>query len=146
MINNVVLVGRLTKDIELKRTPSDKVVTSFTIACNRRYQTDGQPTADFINCQAWGKTAENMANYTRKGSLIGVEGRIQTRSYEDNNGKRVYITEVVANSITFLEPKNTSKTQETHVKPASNSFNDNFNSINDDNNSEFQLTSDDLPF
>lgn len=99
MINNVVLTGRLTKDIELRRTTSGKTCTSFTLAVNRNRE-----ETDFINCVAWDKVAELLEQYTRKGFQIGVEGRIQTRNYDDRNGKKVYITEVLVNSISFLEP------------------------------------------
>lgn len=106
MINRVILVGRLTKEPELRRTQSGAGVVSFSLAVNRRVQTPGQPEADFINCVAWNKTAELMAQYLHKGSLIGLEGRIQTRNYENQQGQRVYVTEVVADSVQFLEPKN----------------------------------------
>lgn len=99
MINTVVLTGRITKDIELRRTTSGKTCTSFTLAVNRNKQ-----ETDFINCVAWDKVAELLERYTHKGSQIGVEGRIQTRNYDDRNGKKVYITEVLVNSISFLEP------------------------------------------
>lgn len=108
MINRVVLVGRMTKDPVLRKTASGTSVVSFTVACDRRVKSEGQPTADFINTVAWNKTAEIVAQYTHKGSLVGVEGRIQTRSYDDQSGKRVYVTEVVADSVQFLEPKGTS--------------------------------------
>ena len=98
MINTVVLTGRLTKDIELRRTTSGKTCTSFTLAVNRNKQ-----ETDFINCVAWNNLAELLEKYTRKGSQIGVDGRIQTRNYDDRNGKKVYITEVLVNSISFLE-------------------------------------------
>ncbi len=111
MINRVVLVGRLTKDSALRRTPSGTSVASFTVACDRRNKVEGQPTADFINCVCWGRVAENTNAYTHKGSLVGVEGRIQTRSYDDQSGKRVYVTEVVADSVQFLEPKGSSSQQ-----------------------------------
>lgn len=107
MINRVVLVGRLTKDPILRKTQSGASVTSFTVACDRRIKNEGQPTADFINCVCWNKVADNTAQYTHKGSLVGVEGRIQTRSYDDQSGRRVYVTEVVADSVQFLEPKGT---------------------------------------
>lgn len=105
MINRVVLVGRLTKDPVLRKTTSGKSITSFTVACNRRVKAEGQPTADFINCVAWNKTADNTYQYTHKGSLVGVEGRIQTRSYDDTSGKRVYVTEVVTDAVRFLDSK-----------------------------------------
>ncbi len=107
MINRVILVGRLTKDPILRKTQSGFSVTSFTVACDRRIKTEGQPTADFINCVCWNKVADNTAQYTHKGSLVGVEGRIQTRSYDDQSGRRVYVTEIVADSVQFLEPKGT---------------------------------------
>ena len=107
MINRVVLVGRVTKDPVLRKTGSGASVTSFTVACDRRVKTEGQPTADFINCVCWNKVADNTAQFTHKGSLVGVEGRIQTRSYDDQSGRRVYVTEVVADSVQFLEPKGT---------------------------------------
>ena len=105
MINRVVLVGRLTKDPVLRKTANGASVVSFTVACTRRFKQEGQPDADFINTVAWNKTADIVAQYTHKGSLVGVEGRIQTRSYDDQSGKRVYVTEVVADSVQFLESK-----------------------------------------
>lgn len=104
MINRVVLVGRITKTPDLRKTQSGTSVVSFTIACNRRVPSQGQD-ADFINCVAWNKTADFMAQYVKKGALLGLEGRIQTRNYDDKDGKRVYITEVVADSVQFLESK-----------------------------------------
>ena len=104
MINKVILVGRITKDPELRKTQNGTSVVSFTLACNRRVPSQGQD-ADFINCVAWNKTADFMAQYVRKGALLGIEGRIQTRNYDDKDGKRVYVTEVVANSVQLLESK-----------------------------------------
>lgn len=102
MINHVVLVGRLTKDPELRYTPSGVPMTRFTVAVNRAFSNQsGEREADFIGCIAWRKQAENLANFMRKGSLIGVEGRIQTGSYEGQDGKRVYTTDVVADSVQF---------------------------------------------
>lgn len=98
MINTVVLTGRITRDIELRRTTSGKTCTSFTLAVNRNRE-----ETDFINCVAWNQEAESLEKYTKKGSLIGIEGRIQTRSYNDKNGKKVYITEVLVRNKTFLE-------------------------------------------
>lgn len=105
MINNVILVGRLTKDIEIRQTTSGSKTANFTLAVNRTSKKDGQPDADFINCVAWNKTAELMAQYLHKGSLIGIEGRIQTRSYENQQGQKVYVTEVVASSVQFLDSR-----------------------------------------
>lgn len=112
MINRVVLVGRLTKDPELRYTPNGIASCRFTVAINRTFANqNGERDADFINCQAWRKAAENLANYQRKGALIGLEGRIQTHSYEDQNGQRVYTTTVVADSIQFLESRSTGSHQ-----------------------------------
>lgn len=108
MINRVVLVGRLTKDPDLRYTPNGVAVTSFTIAVNRPFKNQQEEReADFIPIVVWRHQAENAANFLNKGSLAGVDGRIQTRSYENNDGKRVYVTEVVADSVQFLEPKGT---------------------------------------
>lgn len=111
MINRFVGVGRLTKDPELKYTQGGIAVCRFTLACNRPFKgQDGNNEADFINCVAWRKQAENVANYLHKGSLAGVEGRIQTGSYE-KDGQRVFTTEIVADSVQFLEPKGTNNGQ-----------------------------------
>jgi single-strand binding protein len=113
MINRVVLVGRLTRDPELRYTPSGVAVTRFTLAVNRPFTNQtGEREADFINCVAWRKQAENVANFLKKGSLAGVDGRLQTRSYDAQDGKRVYVTEVVADSVQFLEPKNASRREQ----------------------------------
>jgi single-strand DNA-binding protein len=118
MINNVTLVGRLTKDPELKYTPNGVAVANFTLAVNRPFKSAaGENEADFINITVWRKPAENAANFLKKGSLAGVTGSIQTRNYEGTDGKRVYVTEVVADRVQFLEPKaagtgSTPKTQQ----------------------------------
>lgn len=109
MMNRVVLVGRLTKDPELKYTPNGVPVARFTLAVNRTFSNQqGEREADFINCVVWRRSAENVANFLKKGSLAGVDGRIQTSSFEGQDGKRVFMTEVVAESVQFLEPKNAS--------------------------------------
>ncbi|HEL2685312.1 single-stranded DNA-binding protein [Streptococcus suis] len=107
MINNVVLVGRLTRDVELRYTPSNQAVATFTLAVNRNFknQSTGEREADFINCVLWRQQAENLANWTKKGHLIGITGRIQTRSYDNQQGQRVYVTEVVAESFQLLEKR-----------------------------------------
>ena len=102
-MNNVNLIGRLARDPELKYTNTGKAVASFTVAVNRGFGKDNE--ADFINCVAWEKTAENMANYTAKGSQVGISGRLQVRSYDNNEGKKVYVTEVVANFVEFIGSK-----------------------------------------
>jgi single-strand DNA-binding protein len=106
MLNRSVLVGRLTKDPELKYTPNGVAVANFTLAVNRPFSNQqGEKETDFINVVVWKKPAENVANYLKKGSLAGVDGRISTRNYENNQGQRVYVTEVTAESVQFLEPK-----------------------------------------
>lgn len=106
MINNVVLVGRLTKDPDLRYTQSGQAVATFTLAVNRNFTNgNGEREADFINCVIWRKAAETLANYAKKGTLIGVTGRIQTRNYENQQGQRVYVTEVVAENFQLLESK-----------------------------------------
>ena len=106
MINNVVLAGRLVRDVDLRQTSTGKEMTYFTLVVNRNFKNEqGEQAADFIGCVAFGKTAENMARFLSKGSLIAVEGRISTRNFQGNDGKTVYVTEVVARSITFLESK-----------------------------------------
>ncbi|KAA0548545.1 single-stranded DNA-binding protein [Bacillus sp. BGMRC 2118] len=106
MINKVILVGRLVKDPELKYLEDGKAVTSITLAVNRNFRNqNGDYDTDFLNCTLWKKNAENTANFCRKGSVIGVTGRIQTRNYDNQDGQRVYITEVVAEGVKFLSAK-----------------------------------------
>ncbi|MTB54749.1 single-stranded DNA-binding protein, partial [Streptococcus uberis] len=108
MINNVVLVGRMTKDAELRYTPSQVAVATFTLAVNRTFKSqNGEREADFINCVIWRQPAENLANWAKKGALIGITGRIQTRNYENQQGQRVYVTEVVAENFQMLESRAT---------------------------------------
>lgn len=108
MLNRVVLVGRLTKDPDLRYTPNGVAVANFTIAVNRPFTNqEGSREADFINCVVWRRPAENLANYMKKGNQIGVDGRLQTRSFEGQDGKMVYVTEVVADSVQFLESRGT---------------------------------------
>ncbi|MGQ7420368.1 single-stranded DNA-binding protein [Streptococcus suis] len=106
MINNVVLVGRMTRDAELRYTPSNQAVATFTLAVNRNFKNqNGEREADFINVVIWRQQAENLANWAKKGALIGVTGRVQTRSYDNQQGQRVYVTEVVAESFQLLESR-----------------------------------------
>lgn len=104
MINRVILIGRLTKDPELKYTPNGVGVVTFTLAVDRPVQKDKEKEADFIPIVAWRQLAEACANYLRKGRLAAVEGRMQVRNYENNEGRRVYVTEVVADNVRFLDP------------------------------------------
>ena len=133
MINNVVLVGRITKDLELRYTTSNKETTTFTVAINRAFKgQDGQTQADFISCVTFGKTAGNVCRYCGKGSMIGVEGRIQTRNYQNNQGNTVYVTEVIADRVQFLESKNQNQQgQQAHFN--NNNFNQSFNQQNANN-------------
>lgn len=107
MLNRVILIGRLTKDPELRYTPSGVAVTQFTLAVDRPFTSQGgEREADFIPVVTWRQLAETCANYLRKGRLTAVEGRIQVRNYENNEGKRVYVTEVIADNVRFLESSN----------------------------------------
>lgn len=113
MINNVVLVGRLTRDPELKYTGNNIAVASFSLAVNRNFKdANGERETDFINCVIWRQQAENLANWAKKGALIGITGRIQTRSYENQQGQRVYVTEVVAENFQMLESRNSQGNQQ----------------------------------
>lgn len=105
-MNSTCLVGRLTKDVELRYTPSNVAVATFTLAVNRTFKNEnGEREADFINCVMWRQQAENLANWGKKGALIGITGRIQTRSYDNQQGQRVYVTKVVAETFQLLESK-----------------------------------------
>lgn len=107
MINQVTLVGRMTKDPELRYTADGIAVSNFTLALNRTFKsTNGEYEADFVNCNVWRKQAESLANYCLKGSLIGITGRLQSRFYDNKEGKRIYVTEVVAEDIRFITLKN----------------------------------------
>lgn len=156
-MNKAILVGRLTKDPELKMTENTKrEVCQFTIAVNRPYTNDdGERKADFINCVVWDKLAENLSKYQKKGNQVAVEGRIQTRNYDDKDGKKVYVTEVFVSNVTFLDSKgsndNVNNLEEPPVKPGSitteqidsmPTTNDPFASFGN----EVQINDDDLPF
>lgn len=104
MINNVVLVGRLTRDPEIRYTPQNQAVGTFGLAVNRQFKNaNGERETDFINCVIWRQQAENLAKFAKKGALIGITGRIQTRNYENQQGQKVYVTEVVAENFQMLE-------------------------------------------
>ena len=106
MINNVVLVGRMTRDAELRYTPSNVAVATFSLAVNRNFKgANGERETDFINCVIWRQQAENLANWAKKGALVGITGRIQTRNYENQQGQLVYVTEVVADNFQMLESR-----------------------------------------
>lgn len=114
MLNSVALTGRLTKDVDLRYTQSGTAVGSFTIAVDRQFRSaNGERETDFINCAIWRKSAENFSNFTHKGSLVGIEGHIQTRTYDNAQGQRVYVTEVIVENFALLEPKGSSQGQPT---------------------------------
>src|SRR5690625_4463559 len=122
MINTVTLIGRLTRDPDLRHTPSGVAVASFNLAVNRSWKNqNGEYETDFINCVAWRKQAENLASFMKKGNHSGVVGRIQIRNYENNEGKRVYVTEVVAEQVVFLESRKSHQQQQ--VNAANNEIN-----------------------
>lgn len=142
MINRVILVGRLTKDPEYRQTPNGVSVATFTLAVNRSFtNSQGEREADFINVVVFRKQAENVSKYLFKGSLAGVDGRIQSRNYENNEGRRVFVTEVVADNVQFLEPKNNNQqnnqSQQQGQAPANN---------NAFSNNNADIDTDDLPF
>ena len=140
MLNNVVLVGRLTKDAELRYTQSNVAVATFTLAVNRTFKSEnGEREADFINCVMWRKQAENLANWAKKGALIGITGRIQTRTYDNQQGQRVYVTEVVAENFQLMESRKdgSQQTVDNHDQQAPN-FTRNSNPMD--------ISDSDLPF
>ncbi|MFL2118585.1 single-stranded DNA-binding protein [Marinilactibacillus psychrotolerans] len=145
MINNVVLTGRLTAEPELKYTGSGTAVISFNLAVDRTFKNaQGERETDFVNCVAWRKTAELIANNLRKGSLFGVVGRIQTRNYTNNDGKKVYVTEVVCESVQFLESKNSNQHSDNNQNnKKSPDFDEDPFEKNDD---PVQIDDSDLPF
>ena len=160
MINNVTLVGRLTKDAELKYTPANQAVAQFVLAVNRTFKNaNGAREADFINCVIWRHAAENLANWAKKGALIGITGRIQVRNYENQQGQRVYVTEVIADNFQMLESRSqqqeqqqsqpqqgTAAPQQQQAKQQSSTPNFGRDSDPFSSDSPMDLNSDDLPF
>lgn len=131
MLNKVILIGRTTREPDVRRTASGTPVASFTLALDNHYVLkDGKPTTDFIDCVVWDKQAEVMEKYVGKGKLLAVEGRIQNRSYEDKDGNKRHVTEIVCNTVKLLDKKNESSTQEKEVN----------------NETTFDISEDDLPF
>ena len=146
MINNITLVGRLTKDSDLRYTSNGTATATFSLAVNRPFKSaNGEREADFINCVIWRKNAENFANFTRRGALVGITGRIQTRNYENKGGQRVYVTEVVAENFALLESKNdgasNGQTGQSNTR-SSHQPNDPFSSHSE----SIDISDDDLPF
>lgn len=153
MINRSVLVGRLTRDPELRYTNGGAAVATFTIAVNRQFTNqNGEREADFISCVIWRKAAENLTNFTHKGSLIGIDGHIQTRNYENQQGTRIYVTEVVVDNFSLLE----SRAESEHHQSANSNGHSSNNSNNrkydnnqnqyGNNGSQIDITDNDLPF
>ena len=158
MINRAVLTGRLTKDPELRTTQSGLSVVSFNLAVDRPYKdNNGNYSADFISCVIWRKAAENFCNFTSKGSLVGIDGRIQTRNYDDKDGKRVYVTEVVVDNFALLESKKDRQNNNngSYANNNKGTYSKGNNGANYDNNSQdpfngsgdtIDISDDDLPF
>lgn len=136
-MNKVILIGRLTKEPETRYTQTNNIqVTSFTLAVNRRFAKEGEQQADFINIVAWNKTAEFVSKYFRKGQQVAVVGRIQTRNYDDNNGVKHYVTEVIAEEVYFADRKKEGQVDASNME-----------SSTPVTNNDFEITSsDDLPF
>lgn len=146
MINNVSLTGRITKDLEKKETGKGTSVVNFSLAVDRRFKnSNGDREADFIGIQAWGMTADLLCKYCGKGSLVGIEGRIQTRNYENNQGQRVYVTEVVAENVTFLDSKKSNQSQQGGYQQSNGYQNDNYQQPFD-SAMPFDDSADDVPF
>ena len=136
MLNNVCLVGRMAGDAELRYTPNNQAVATFRLAVNRPFKNqNGEREADFINCVIWRQQAENLANWAKKGALIGITGRIQTRSYENQQGQRVYVTEVVAENFQVLEKRDNTANQNSMTEQMPPSY-----------TSPMDITDDKLPF
>ena len=147
MLNKVILIGRTTREVELRRTSSGTAVSTFTLAVDNRFVLkDGKPSTDFISCVAWANTAETMEKYVRKGALIAIEGRIQTRNYDNKDGNRVYITEVVVENMRMLESKGdrSSYNNLDNYEPSSNTK-DIIPEV-DSPEIEYNISDDDLPF
>ncbi|MBP1309112.1 single-strand DNA-binding protein [Paenibacillus sp. 1182] len=158
MLNRVILIGRLTKEPELRYTPSGVAVTQFTLAVDRPFTSQGgEREADFLPIVTWRQLAETVANYTHKGNLVAVEGRVQVRNYENNEGKRVYVTEIVADNVRFLEGKRNSEGGNS-AQGSSNSSNSSYSNNNNNSSSRqnqdpfpedgkpIEISDDDLPF
>ena len=153
MINAVVLVGRLTRDIDLRKTSSNISTCTFTLACDKKYKPsqEGAPTADFISCVAWRQSADFLASYASKGSIVAVEGSIQTRNYDGQDGRKVYVTEVLCdrvrliggnrNNTTVNQTASTNQTFTPSIEPSFDNMDDNFQDT-----PSLDISSDDLPF
>ncbi|MFR0576552.1 single-stranded DNA-binding protein [Limosilactobacillus reuteri] len=146
MLNRAILTGRLTRDPELRYTTSGTAVVQATIAVDRQFKNQqGEREADFINLVIWRKAAENFANFTHKGSLVGIDGRIQTRTYENKQGQRVYVTEINVDNFSLLEPRQSDGQQFNNSNGSQGFSNPNSDHSNDDGQS-IDLADDELPF
>lgn len=143
MINRVVLTGRLTRDVDLRYTQGGAAVATFNLAVDRRFTNQqGEREADFVSCVIWRKPAENFANFFHKGSLVGIEGRIQTRNYENQQGQRVYVTEVIVENFSFLESKSSTGNGSYQNNRPQNNTSDPFAN----NGKPIDIQNDQLPF
>ena len=158
-MNKVILMGRLTRDPEVRYSAGENAlaIARYTLAVDRRFRRDGEATADFISCVAWRQTADFLGQYARKGALVGVEGRIQTRNYDGQDGRKVYVTEVLCDTVQLLESKSQSQNRDYNNSQVSdypindtNSFdttsNDPFGNSDFDTGPSMDISSDDLPF
>lgn len=142
MLNRVVIVGRLVRDPELRKTASDRSVVAFTVALDNRTTNNGEKSTSYIPCTAWNSTAESIAKFMKKGSLVGVDGHLNQRSYTANDGRKVSVVEVIADSVQFLEKKNDSS-----VNSSTTSNNDYNRQMPEDEQVEgIDASDDDLPF
>ena len=144
-MNRVCLIGRITRDPELRKTNTGTSVINFTLAVNRRFAKDDEQKADFINCQAWRQSADFMANYVKQGALLGIEGRIQTRNYKDQSDRTVYVIEVVCDSVQILAQKRAEEAPNTYGQVNYNQE-DYSNVENEFGGDTINLQEDDLPF
>ena len=154
----MVLVGRMTKDADLQYTANNIAVATFNLAVNRNFKNNnGEREADFINCVIWRQQAENLANWAKKGALVGITGRMQTRNYENQQGQRVYVTEVVADSFQLLESRNTQEQRGGNSQaPSQNNygntgsqtpdFGNGFGGFGAGSSTPMDISDDDLPF
>lgn len=139
-MNKVILIGRLVKDPEVKTTQSNNAVCSFTLAVDRKFKNaDGERQADFLNCVAWRQQAELLGKYFQKGSRIGIVGNLQSRSYDDASGKKIYVTEVVVDEIEFVESKKEQGTSQTYAPPVPSVDNGYYPAMDDDTSLPFSL-------
>ncbi|WP_057828713.1 single-stranded DNA-binding protein [Liquorilactobacillus cacaonum] len=145
MMNKATIIGRLTRDPDLKYTQSGIAVAAFTVAVNRRYTNQqGEREADFINCVIWRKAAEIFCNYTHKGSLVGVDGHLQTRSYDAQDGHKVFITELVIDEFDFLETKK--QAEQNHDQISQNYVQNQAVDVFEANGQQIDISDEDLPF